>query len=189
LPYFEKAVEVQPKVDRSRFNLAACLIGLKQYDRAEPILLEVTKASPKWPLANFNLGLLYEEQGRLEEARAAYAREVATYPGEFKARFNLGKLLFKLGDRGGSLVEMREVVRTAPKLAEGYLFLARGLLYEDVPPGEVKAAVDAGLALAQTPELKAMAYFLLADVYNRLREPDKVKEALRLANSFKAQKE
>jgi len=189
LPYFEKAVEVQPKVDRSRFNLAACLIGLKQYDRAEPILLEVTKASPKWPLANFNLGLLYEEQGRLEEARAAYAREVATYPGEFKARFNLGKLLFKLGDRGGSLVEMREVVRTAPKLAEGHLFLARGLLYEDVPPGEVKAAVDAGLALAQTPELKAMAYFLLADVYNRLREPDKVKEALRLANSFKAQKE
>jgi len=189
LPYFEKAVEVQPKVDRSRFNLAACLIGLKQYERAEPILLEVTAGSPKWPLANFNLGLLYEEQGRLEEARAAYAREVAAYPGEFKARFNLGKLLFKLGDRAGSLAEMREVVRVAPKLAEGRLFLARGLLYEDVPPAEVKAAVDAGLALAGTPELKAMAYFLLADVYNRLGEPDKVKEALRLANSFKAQKE
>ncbi|MCK7483588.1 MAG: tetratricopeptide repeat protein [Candidatus Moduliflexus flocculans] len=61
------------------------------------------ETSPKWPLANFNLGLLHEEQGRLEDARTAYAREVETYPGEFKARFNLGKVLFKLGDRAGSL--------------------------------------------------------------------------------------
>ncbi|NTU51868.1 MAG: sulfatase-like hydrolase/transferase, partial [Candidatus Aminicenantes bacterium] len=76
LPYLEKAADVQTKNDRSRFNLAACLIGLKQFDRAEPILRDVLEASPKWPLARFNLGLLYEEQGRLEEARAAYAKEV-----------------------------------------------------------------------------------------------------------------
>jgi tetratricopeptide (TPR) repeat protein len=89
LPYIERAVELQPKVDRSRFNLAACLIGLGQLDRAEPVLREVIAASPKWPLAHFNLGLLYEEQGRLEEARQAYVFEVKTYPSEFKARFNL----------------------------------------------------------------------------------------------------
>jgi hypothetical protein len=34
-----------------------------------------------------------------------------------------------------------------------------------------------------------MGYFLLADIYNRLREPDKMNEALRQANSYKAQKE
>ena len=189
LPYIEMAAEVQSKNDRSRFNLAACLIGLKQFDRAEPILREVLEASPKWPLARFNLGLLYEEQGKLEEARAAYANEVETYPSEFKARFNLGKILFKLGDRAGSLAEMREIVRITPKLPEGHLFLARGLLYEDVPLEEVKASVDRGLALAGSAELKAMGYFLLADIYNRLREPDKMNEALRLANSYKAQKE
>ena len=189
LPYIEKAVEVQPKNDRSRFNLAACMIGLKQYDRAEPVLRKVIEGSPKWPLAHFNLGLLFEEQGRLEEARAAYVFEVETYPAEFKARFNLGKLQFKLGDRAGSLEQMREIVRIAPKLAEGHLFLARGLLHEDVPLDEVKAAVDKGLALAETSELKAMGYFLLADVYNRLRQPDKMNEALRLANTYKARKE
>jgi arylsulfatase A-like enzyme/predicted Zn-dependent protease len=189
LPYIEQAADVQTKNDRSRFNLAACLIGLKQHDRAEPVLHLVIETSPKWPLAHFNLGLLYEEQGKLEEAKAAYASEVETYPNEFKARFNLGKILFKLGDRAGSLAEMREVVRIAPKLAEGHLFLARGLLYEDVPIAEVKASVDKGLALAETPELKAMGYFLLADLYNRQGEPDKVNEALRLANSYKAQKE
>jgi arylsulfatase A-like enzyme/Tfp pilus assembly protein PilF len=189
LPYMEKAVEVQPKISRSRLNLAVCLVGLKQYDRAESMLKEIIQESPKFPLANYNLGLLYEEQGKLEEARAAYAQEVANYPKEFKARFNLGKVLFKLGDRAGSLEQMREVVKTTPKLAEGYLLLARGLLYEPVSLDEVKALVEKGLSLAETSELKALGYFLLADIYNREHQPDKMNEALRKANSYKSNKE
>jgi choline-sulfatase len=189
LPYVEQAVDVQGKNDRSRFDMAACLIGLKQYDRAEPLLLEVLAASPKWPLARFNLGLLYEEQGQLEEARTAYAQEVETYPSEFKARFNLGKILFKLGDRAGALTQMREVVRLTPRLAEGHLFLARSLLFGEVPLAEVKAEVDQGLALAETAELKAMGHYLLADIYNRMGERDKMAEALRQAESFKIGKE
>jgi choline-sulfatase len=186
LPYLEKAVEIQPKVDRSRLTLGACLLGLKQYDRAEAELRQVVQDAPKYPLAYFNLGLLYEETGRLEEARTAYAKEVANYPGEFKARFNLGKLLFKLGDRAGSLVQMREVVRITPKLAEGHLLLARGLLYENVPLGEVQAEVEKGLSLAETDDLKALGYFLLADIYNRRQEPEKMNDALRKANAFKS---
>ncbi|MGZ7046308.1 MAG: sulfatase-like hydrolase/transferase, partial [Candidatus Aminicenantales bacterium] len=93
LPYMEKALETQPKITRTRLNLAACLVGVKQYDRAETELKAVIQDSPKFPLAHYNLGLLYEEQGKLEEARAAYAAEVAVLPDEYKARFNLGKLL------------------------------------------------------------------------------------------------
>ncbi len=189
LPHLESAVEIQPKVARSHLTLGACLLGLKQYDRAEAEIEQVVRESPKLPLAYYNLGLLYEETGRLEEARAAYTQEVANYPGEFKARFNLGKLLFKLGDRSGSLEQMREVVKLTPKLAEGHLLLARGLLYEDVPLGEVRAEVEKGLSLAETDELKALAYFLLADIYNRERQPEKMNEALEKANFFKAKKE
>ena len=186
LPYLEKGVDIQPKVTRSRLTLGACLLGFKQYDRAEKELKQVVKEAPKYPLALFNLGLLYEETGRLEEARAAYTEEVANYPGEFKARFNLGKLLFKLGDRPGSLAQMREVVKITPKLAEGHLLLARGLLYENVPLDEVQAEVEKGLSLAETDELKALGYFLLADIYSRRQEPEKVKEALKKANAFKS---
>jgi tetratricopeptide (TPR) repeat protein len=139
-------------------------------------------------LAHFNLGLLYEETGRFEEARAAYTEEVSNYPGEFKARFNLGKLHFKLGDRAGSLVQLREVVKITPKLAEGHLMLARGLLYEDVPLDEVQEEVELGLSLAETNELKALGYFLLADIYSRRREPGKMNEALKKANAFKAKR-
>ncbi len=186
LPYLEQAVEIQPKVTRNRLTLGACLLGLKQYGRAETEFKQVVEEAPKFPLANFNLGLLYEETGRLEEARAAYAEEVTHYPGEFKARFNLGKLLFKLGDRPGSLAQIREVVKLTPKLAEGHLLLARGLLYEDVPLEEVQVEVEKGLSLAETDDLKALGYFLLADIYNRRQEPEKVKDALRKANAFKS---
>jgi arylsulfatase A-like enzyme/Tfp pilus assembly protein PilF len=189
LPYIEKMVEIQPKMDRGRLDLAVCCLSLKQYDRAEPLFREILRDSPTFHLAYFNLGLLLEEQGRMEEAREAYEREVTNYPREFKARFNLGKVLFKLGDRGGSVAQMREVVSLAPKLAEGHLFLARGLLQEDTPLNEVKKVVDQGLALAGTAELKALGYFLLADIYNRRHETDKMNEALRLANRYKAQKE
>jgi tetratricopeptide (TPR) repeat protein len=173
---------------RSRFTMGACLLGFKQYDRAEKELTQVIQEFPKYPLAHFNLGVLYEETGRLEEAQAAYTEEVANYPGEFKARFNLGKLLFKLGDRPGSLAQMREVVKLTPKLAEGHLMLARGLLHENVPLDEVHAEVEEGLALAETDELKALGYFLLADIYSRRQEPEKVKEALEKANAYKSKR-
>jgi tetratricopeptide (TPR) repeat protein len=189
LPYFEKAVDIQPKVARDRVTLAACLVGLKQYDRAEKLLKDVIQESPKFPLAHYNLGLLYEEQGKIGEARAEYALEVANYPAEFKSRFNLGKVLFKLGDKAGSLEQMREVVKIAPKLAEGHLLLARSLLYEPVPLDEVQAEVEKGLALAETNELKALGYYLMADVFNRKHEPQKVTEALKKAASYKAKEE
>jgi choline-sulfatase len=189
LPYLEKAVETQPKITRTRLNMAACLVGAKQYGRAEAELDAVIRDSPKFPLAHYNLGLLYEEQGKFEDARSAYAEEVAAFPQGYKARFNLGKVLFRQGDRAGALEELREVVKIAPKLAEGHLLLARSLLYESSPLETVRAEVEKGLSLAQTPELKALGYFLLADIYNREGDTEKMNEALKKANSYRSQKE
>lgn len=184
LPYLEKAVEIQPKLTRNRLNLAAALVGVGQYERAEIMLKEIIREYPNSARARYNLGLLYEAQGRLEEAKTAYAEEVSLYPREFRARFNLGKVLLKLGDRAGYMENMREVVKLAPQQAEGYLFLARGLLLEQAPLDEVQTLLEKGLALAETSELKAFGYFLLADLYNRRNQPDKMNEALQKANSF-----
>ncbi len=186
LPFLEKAFEIQPKLTQNGLNLAACLIGLKQYDRAESLLNSIIRETPKFPFAQYNLGLLYEEQGRWEEARKAYAAEVALYPREFQARFNLGKILFRAGDKRGYLDEMREVITIAPKRAEGYLFLARGLLDEPGSLEEARTLADKGLALAQTGEIRAFGYFLLADIYSRTHQPDKMRAALEKANSYKS---
>lgn len=189
LPYLEKAVELQPKLTRNRFNLAASLVGVKQFDRAEPLLKDIIREAPRFPRANYDLGVLYEEQGRLEEARAAYMQELSLFPQEFQARFNLGKVLLQLGDRSGYINSMRKVVEVAPQRAEGYLFLARGLFLESAPLDEIRDLVEKGLSFAQTSDLKALGYFLLADVYNRSHEPGKMNDALRKANAYKSKKE
>jgi arylsulfatase A-like enzyme/Tfp pilus assembly protein PilF len=184
LPHFEKAVEIQPKLTRNRLNLASSLTEVKEYGRAEGLLDGIVREHPRFPLAHFTRGVLLEEQGRLEEARSAYAAEVAAHPEHFKARFNLGKLLFRMGDRAGSLAQMREVVRIAPQQPEGHLFLARGLLDEPAPVEDVQALVERGLSLARAPDLQALGWLLMADVYNRKQQPEKMNEALRKAERY-----
>jgi arylsulfatase A-like enzyme/tetratricopeptide (TPR) repeat protein len=180
-PYLEKAVAIQPKLTQNRLNLAACLIDMKQLARAQATLEEVVRDAPRFPGAQFNLGVLYEEQGRLDAARAAYQAEVEHYPNGFKARFNLGKLLARGDDWKGSIEQMREVMRIAPKRPEGYLFLARGLLHEAAPLDEVESLAKRGLGLARDHDIQAFGWFLMADVYSRRHETDKVEEALRRA--------
>jgi tetratricopeptide (TPR) repeat protein len=183
LPYLEKAVQIQPKLTQNQVNLAACLIELNDLARAERMLDAILSSHPRFPGAQFNLGVLHEEQGRLQDARAAYEAEVSNYPASFKARFNLGKVLAQLGDWSGSNAEMREVMRIAPRRSEGYLFLARGLLHEAAPLDQVQRLVEHGLTLADAPDLKALGWFLMADVFNRGHQPDKMNAALKNART------
>ena len=187
LVHLEKAVEIQPKLSRNRKNLAACLVGLGNYDEAESLLQDILAQYPKYPLAHFHLGLLYEAQGRLVEARESYAKEVEYYGDSVPARFNLGNVSLVLGDTHGYRGQMEKVIEIAPDRPKGYLFLARGLLAE---PGQLDRAhelVDTGLSLADTAELKALGYFLLADIYTRKGQQSRVAEALEKAKSFAAQ--
>lgn len=188
-PYLEKAVEIQPKMTRNVLNLAACLVGVKEYERAEKLLREILQEYPKFPRVYYHLGLMYEELGRLDEAIEAYNKEIENYPDHYRARFNLGKLLLKKGNLEGYLQEMKKVMEVSPGEAEGYLFYARGLLLKGDEPQNILPLINKGLERARTSELKALGYFLLADVYNRLGQPEKVREALSRANNFKNQRE
>jgi choline-sulfatase len=184
LPYFEKAVEIQPKLTRNRLNLASALVELGQYARAEKILDGILQESPRFPMAQYTRALLYEGQGRISEARAAYEAELEAYPRQYKARFNLGKILYALGDREEAKKQMREVIQIAPKQPEGYLLLARGLLLDEAPVDEIQPLVEKGLSLARTPDIQALGWLLMADVFNRRNQPEKVSEALRKADAY-----
>jgi tetratricopeptide (TPR) repeat protein len=184
LPWFERAVEVQPKLTQNRMNLAAALVELRQHERALGILKDVVARQPRFPLAQYNLGIALEEQGRFEEARAAYAAELAAYPREWMARFNLGRVLFRLGERPAAIAEMREVVKAAPLRPEGHLFLARGLLLEGGSLDEVERLVERGLSLAEAADLRALGFFLMADVYTRRGMPASARQALASARAI-----
>jgi arylsulfatase A-like enzyme/thioredoxin-like negative regulator of GroEL len=183
----QKVVEIQPKLTRSRNNLAASLIGVGELDRAEQLLGDIVAEFPKFPLAHFHLGLLYEERGRLDDARKAYAAEVEHYPKLVPARFNLGNLLLRLGDTAAAEEHMRMLIEEDPALPRPYLLLSRILLKTTENLGEVQSLALAGLERTQAAELKALGYFLLADVYSRQGRQAELQEVLDKAQYFRAQ--
>ncbi len=186
LPYLQKAVEIQPKLTRNRTNLAACLIALHRLDEAETELKAILAEHPKFPLTHFNLGLLYEEEGKLDEARKAYATEVELQPNAVAARFNLANLLLRRGDVTGAEDQLRQLIKAKPDEPRGYLFLARALLARSASPDEALTLAEQGLERAKAPDLKALGYFLLADVYSRQRRPADVEDALAKARAYAA---
>jgi arylsulfatase A-like enzyme/predicted Zn-dependent protease len=183
----QKVVEIQPKLTRSRNNLAAALIGIGRLPQAEQLLLDIAKEYPKFPLVHYHLGLLREKQGRLAEARAAYAKEVENHPKSMVARFNYGVLLLRLGDGGGAETQMRTLIEQDASNARPYLLLGQVLLDRPGHLAEVERLALAGLERARDNDLKALGYFLLADVYSREGRRNEFHDALRKGQHYRAQ--
>ncbi len=186
LPLLRKAVEIQPKLSRSRLNLAASLIATGRLGEAERELDVILKEYPKFPLASFHLALLRERQGRPQEARQAYETELANHPQSVVARFNLGELLLRHGDAAGAEEQMRVLIRQDPANARPYLLLGQALLTRPGRLDEVERLAHAGLDRTKEAELKALGYFLLADVYSRQGRRAELREAVTKANQYRA---
>ena len=187
LPLLRKVIEIQPKLTRSKNNLAAALIGVGELNEAGQLLENIIQQYPKFPLAQYHLGLLRERQGRFAEARTAYETEVTNHPKSVAARFNLGNLLLRLGDAGGAEEQMRVLIKEDPAGPRAYLLLARVLLEQPGKLQEVETLAHAGLDRAKEPDLKALGYFLLADVYSREGRRRELEDAVRKGQYYRAQ--
>lgn len=186
--YIKRAVDIQPKLTRNKLKLGICLVGMKNYSKAGKVLEDIADKYPEFPTIHFHLGLLYEEQRMFEKARHEYKREITNYENYVPARFNYAKLIFK-ENREEYIKHMRKIVKIAPELPKGYLFLARGLLFENVDINRILEMVRKGISLADEPDIKALGYFLLADIYTRKKQPKEVKEALEKARHFRSIRE
>ncbi|HEV7238742.1 MAG TPA: sulfatase-like hydrolase/transferase [Thermoanaerobaculia bacterium] len=185
LPLLRKAVGIQPKLSRSRLNLAAALIVAGELVEAEQHLNAIVTEYPKFPLAHFHIALLRERQRRPLEARKEYEAELANQPRSVVARFNLGDLLLRLGDSAGAAKQMRVLIQQEPESARPYLLLGQALLTRG-ELGEVERLARAGLDRAREAELKALGYFLLADVYSRQGRRAELREAVANGNRYRA---
>ena len=60
--------------------------------------MEAIVADPSYPLAQFNLGNLYDEQNRIKDALEYYRRTLSLNPNYADAHFNLALLCERTGD-------------------------------------------------------------------------------------------
>jgi Flp pilus assembly protein TadD len=77
---------------------AEAAIQAKQYDVAEQELLKLAAAQAENYRVWFDLGLVYSETGRNQQAIDAYRKAVAADPKIFESQLNLGLLLARAGD-------------------------------------------------------------------------------------------
>ena len=185
LPYLEKAVEIQPKLTQNRLNLAGCLIEVKQLragrGAAEGDRPATTRGSrsPSSTWASSTTSRAgSRRRGPLTRPRSP------PIPGHFKARFNLGKVLFQLGRRAAALDEMREVVKLAPACRRATCSRPVACSRRRHRSTRSRPSSRRGSPWPRRPDMKALGWLLLADVYNRRHQPEKVNEALQQADSY-----
>jgi tetratricopeptide (TPR) repeat protein len=82
---FEQAIEyVDPANAADYFNLGSAYIQIKKFDEAEKALLKAIEIYPQYAPAHYNLGWLYQQQGRKDLAAKHYqiALELQPKPNE-----------------------------------------------------------------------------------------------------------
>jgi tetratricopeptide (TPR) repeat protein len=86
---YSKVLELNPGAAGALVNLGTIYYRLRKFIEAET----------EYALAEFNLGNLYDEQGRMDEAFEHYRRALALNPQYADAHFNLALLCERLGDQ------------------------------------------------------------------------------------------
>jgi tetratricopeptide (TPR) repeat protein len=93
----------------ANLELSYALLSLKRYDEAQTNLLQVSKRDgARYPISYFHLARLYERNGDLKLAEAAFAQVAPT-----NAQFllDLSRVREKLGDYKGSLEAMEHYLK------------------------------------------------------------------------------
>jgi len=100
--------------------------------------LKAVEDSPQSAVAQFNLGLAYQNTGRFQLAEEAYAASVELDPGLTEGWVNLGGVRLHNWDFEGCLVASQEAVRQRGDLLMAHYNLGQAYLYMNDPENLVK---------------------------------------------------
>ncbi len=134
---FKKALELDPKNARIRYNLALAYLASGKLDEAVAALEEAVKAAPEEPYYRARLGALLAVKGDLDRAEEVLAEAVRLDPKNSLAWDYLGQVRLKKGDSAGAIAALKKAVELAPlAYPEAYFYLGQAHLER----GDAKAA-------------------------------------------------
>jgi len=155
---FETAASNAPGWGTPRLNsdLAAFLSGK---GNATDELDRIQKAATydlTHPDVYYIAGRLLERLSRLEESAAAYARQVSVNPHHARARFDLGRVMFKLGRVDTATVIWRELMDARPEFRRSCVTPLLDAYLRSGETGKAQALVGEELRV-MAPETRARA--------------------------------
>jgi tetratricopeptide (TPR) repeat protein len=149
------------------------------YEKIEDLYRQSAQASPSFAEPMYNLGLLYQRQGKLDLAATAYAEAVRRKPSLAAAIANLAGIEIWQGKAAAAQAMLEEATRKYPRDASLRARLADAYLALDDLPAAKFAAKEALMRDAKSAE----AYRVLMEVAQRQQDD----EMLRLL-ALRAQK-
>ncbi len=112
---YEKALELNPKFNKARINLAMLYAETADPDTALILLEEAVRVDPKDPKAHNNIGMIYYSKGDTDRAVKAYVRALEIDPVNAEAHYNLGLAFAETGLLVEAMREWREVLDIEPE--------------------------------------------------------------------------
>lgn len=181
--HFEAAAEINDQLPEPLFGFGVAAFQLGQIDRAKAEFERVLAVASFFPEVHYYRGLIAESRGNSAAAAESYRAEVEQNPRHHRSWINLSQIHAGAGDHAAAVETLRSAIEILPNLASAHVLLARSLLALDDPAlySEVEQAARDGLSLDPPPELRPLAHYVLADVYNRLGRPQDVERELALA--------
>ncbi|MGB9004522.1 MAG: sulfatase-like hydrolase/transferase [Candidatus Aminicenantales bacterium] len=168
IPYFRQCLSLNSESASAYNALAAIYYQKDDLAQAESNSREAIRLSPKLSSVHYNLAQILEKKGQTAEAEAEYKSELTVTPSQFKACFNLARLYRREGRVDDEQSCLERGIKIAPKFPLNYFYLARIYLNRGVKFNEAVDFVQKGIGLKPDKSDLALAYFLLADLYNRL---------------------
>jgi tetratricopeptide (TPR) repeat protein len=135
---------------------AESAIEKQDYSSAEPLLKKVVEQDPDNYAAWFDLGFLYNAQGRNEDSIGAYRKSVAAKPSVFESNLNLGLMLAKTHQPDAeqflrAATKLKPTAQVAAGQARAWLSLGH-VLETSNPDGAIEAFGQAALLDPKDPE-------------------------------------
>ncbi len=115
----------------------------------------------------FNLAVIREEAGRVDEAIELYEAAIERGPRHYQALFNLGRLMGARGDIDRQQALYERAIEAEPTFVRGYYFLGKLLMDRDGDLARAEEIVRAGLERDEDHRAGPLGYYLLADILNR----------------------
>jgi arylsulfatase A-like enzyme/thioredoxin-like negative regulator of GroEL len=167
LERFTRAGKVAPADGGPRMQIATTLFAMGRLADAEAATEAALAADAHAAGAHYLLAQLAEQRADGSTAEREYRREITESPWEYRARFNLARLLSRRGAHGEALALLESIPPLAPDFADLYFFLAKAILDAGDPrrfPDAI-AAANRGLTAAPRSASAPLGHYVLGDIY------------------------